>query len=491
MRILRRIADPVIRRALGISILDGIAWSLMFGFAENLITPFATFFNARPQDVSLLTGIATLGTALAQLTGGELVHRWRRRRSIAVTMAIGQACCWPLAFLLTVITHSPLPAFCLYIISLAFVNLAVPAWISWMNDLVPPGERGSYFSGRNQITGFAQFLAMGLGGLALWLTAGKGGELWVYGGLFILAGLMRFGSAAMLAFQYEPPFVTSDSLAAEGPAAEDAVAGNSPSAVPAGKVLLRVFTDLWDFAKSLPSSNFGRFVIFSVLTNFAIVMITPVIQFWILKGLGLGMLWYTVLTVTGSVSIFLFMTYWGPLADRFGNYRILMVTACLLPVLALGWVFLRNPWELLALQVLSGFVIGGLNLCTTNYIFDAVPAWRMSRVMAWFNTLNLLMGALGLLTGGLILALLQAARFDRLALPFLNIYTAVFLLAAVLRFAVLVGFRKSFGEVRATEHAPGLLWFYVRRPAQELAGFVSALNLQVTGRFKGKGRKER
>jgi Na+/melibiose symporter-like transporter len=103
---------------------------------------------------------------------------------------------------------------------------------------------------------------------------------------------------------------------------------------------------LLKFLRELPKSDFGRFTVFIALTNFAMMMASPIIQAYLLVTRKLDYLPYTMITMASTVGAFLFMTYWGGLSDRFGNRRILIVTSVVLPALALAWVFVRPVWAL-------------------------------------------------------------------------------------------------------------------------------------------------
>ena len=72
--------DDRAKKALWYSLVDGVLWSVMFGFAENYIVPFVLLFGATAFHASLMQGMVQLSISAAQLLGGEVVYRLRKRR---------------------------------------------------------------------------------------------------------------------------------------------------------------------------------------------------------------------------------------------------------------------------------------------------------------------------------------------------------------------------------------------------------------------------
>jgi len=440
---LKAMPAGLVRRSLTLSIFDGLLWSVMFGVAENWIVPFALLFGATVFQVSLLQGVAQLATGMGQLVGGAIIQRGGARRKLSRAMVVVHAASWLVIYWGTVLTGSVWFAICSYCASLFFANFSGPGWMSWMNDLVPADKRGSYWSFRNSLSGLAQLVPIAVTGLALEQAKISGSEVGTFGILFFVGFVARFGGAICLHFQYEPPMKrTAES---------------------------RQMT-LVGFLKELRSSNFGRFVLFSVLLNFTVQMIYPIIQVYLLKELGFDYAQYTWIMMTFTIASFVFMLYWGPLGDRFGNRRILLVSALLLPVVALAWVFVKDWWWLVGLQLVSGFLISGINLTTANFIFDSVKPERMAKSVAYFTALNTTFGFLGSISGGAMADVLKSVSWQW---GLLGPLTTVFVVTALLRTTVLIGFASGFKEVRDTEPSPGLPYFFIYKPWQDASGWVT------------------
>jgi MFS family permease len=456
---LKAIPDPPVRRTLAIGVLDGITWAVMFGLAENFLVPFILLFGATVFEVSVLQGGAQLATGLGQLAGGSLIERGGSRRRNSLVVVVYYACSWLLTFWCTVITGSAVVAVAMYCASLFIANLASPGWMSWMNELVPANLRGRYWSVRNSIAGVVQLLAIGAAGVVLYQSKRLDWEMPAYGVLFTLACVTRLGGAVCIRAQYEPPMKRT----AEG----------------------RQMTFV-KFLGELRTSNFGRFVLFSVFLNFTVVMIYPIIQVRLLEDLRFDYLKYSAIMMTFTISSFVFMTYWGPLSDRFGNRRILVVSSVLLPFAALAWVFITDWKLLIVVQLISGFLVAGINLTTTNFIFDSVKPERMAKSVAYFTALNTGFAFLGALAGGALADTLKAGGWEW---GLLGPLTTVFLVGAVLRLGVLGAFARGFREVRHTEPSPGLHYFFLYKPYQDTLWLLTAVPKSLVRTMKTTVRK--
>jgi MFS family permease len=406
----------------------------MYGFSEYFILPFAIFFGADALQTSLVQGMSQLGVAAAQLIGAALIARiGRRKRLSRVTVAI-HAASWIVVFAAAALTRNPWTIVVLYALGVFATSLSGPGWLSWMNDLVPVSMRGRYWGKRNMIAGLVQFCAIATTGMVLRAAEPAGHTLLAFGVLFGLAALARSGGVIALGYQDEPPMEREPAASRQG---------------------------ILAFLASLRHDDFGRFVVFSVLMTFSVNIMGPVLSVYLLKSVGLDYFSYTAVTMVSMVLSFLAMNYWGPLTDRFGNRRILIVTSIALPVLSFSWIFAKTVPAMLALQVLAGFVWAGVNLSTTNYIFDSVRKNRIASTMANFNALNNVCAFAGSLTGGFIATLVAG-----LSIPFFapGNFELVFAISGLLRIAVFFGLARRIKEVREVELSPAVSHFYIYQP---------------------------
>ena len=434
---LRKIPDKPVRDALRYSIWDGILWAMMFGAAESYLVPLAHFFHASALQMSLIQGAAFLGVCLAQLLGSRIALKLPHRKPLIVWVVRLHALSWLGIFGLTAWTQNPWYILLMYFLGVFAANLGSPGWMSWMNDLVPPQMRGQFWGLRNKMVGLLQFVTMAVAGLALQLAKPFQQELWTYGALFGLAFLTRVAGSCTVQWQYEPP----------------------RRGAPTTGFHFHVFLT------KLLTTNFGRFALFNFWMSFAINLMTPIVNVYVLQALHFNYFQFTAVNIAMMLASFFSMTYWGPLSDRYGNYRILTVTALALPFVAFGWVGITNFYALFVLQCFNGFVTAGMNLSMVNYMFDAVLPQNVVKISAYFNTLHNLFAF-----GGTLLAGLLTQLTPTLVLPFFapGNYELIFLLSGCLRLLILCHFLPRFKEVRSVEHAPSIQYFYVYKPMSNM-----------------------
>ena len=85
------------------------------------------------------------------------------------------------------------------------------------------------------------------------------------------------------------------------------------------------------------------------------------------------------------------MAFAGPLADRFGRRDVLVVTACLFTVSALGSAVAGDFWQLVVARIVGGFGVGGALLIAPIYIAEIAPPERRGQLVS-FNQLNIVLG---------------------------------------------------------------------------------------------------
>jgi MFS family permease len=243
------------------------------------------------------------------------------------------------------------------------------------------------------------------------------------------------------------------------------------------------------FLRQLPTTNFGRFCIFVFFVIFGTTIMGPYIGVYLLKSLGMGYIGFTSVTMTFLVMSFVAMGYWGKIADRHGNYRILVATAIGIPFIALGCVFFKSLPLLIGLQVFSGFVWAGFNLASTNFIFDAIRREHTPQAWAYYNTMLNVAAFLGTLCGGWIIHLVE--NYD---IPIFSPgnFEILFIASFIMRGLPVVIFAKRFKEVRAIDSPkPSLRHLYLYRPVGDiLNAFSGATGIVVRKRRRDKDCEE-
>jgi MFS family permease len=339
----------------------------------------------------------------------------------------------------------------LYFVS---VHFTVPAWMSVMGDLVPPASRGRYFGWRNAIALLLQLLSATTAGVGLWIYEKAGHEAQGFLVLFVGSLLARGVSTYYLWRMAEPPYSQRE---------EDR------------------FTFL-QFLRRLPHSNFAKFALFVACLNAASHFVGCLfIPYW---RNDLRYSYWELMAVMAAVLVIQIpsLVFWGRVADRYGNKRVLKATSLGIAVLPAMWLVSGNLAFALFMQFWSGFWWSGFSQSVSNFLLDAVTPAKRARCTAYLN----LISNSGILAGGLAGSWaigVVPARIGPVDLPFA--FSTLLVLSTVLRSSVVLIFMPLIREVRDVPKVGTVeMLFHATREAAE-----SAVNL-LAGVGRGPGEDE-
>lgn len=104
----------------------------------------------------------------------------------------------------------------------------------------------------------------------------------------------------------------------------------------------------------MPRNNFGRFVIYVALVNFATCIAAPFFAVYMLKSLGFSYANFTIVMMSATITSLLFMPFIGKFIDKYGNLTVIKIIGLLIPLIPILWVF-------------SHYLISSLTLDLRNY----------------------------------------------------------------------------------------------------------------------------
>lgn len=394
-------------RNLTYSIFDGVFYSVMVGFGEIYLAPYAIHLGASDFLVGLLGTLPLFAGALAQLATPSLLAIFGNRKSLVLTGVLLQALCYLPILGAGRISKTPALFLILWVTLYWVFHLSVnPAWQSWMGDLVPAPIRGRYFSDRSRWMQLASLSSIVVAGIFL----GKGKYVF----LFVVALLARLVSWSFLQRQEEPPH-------------------RSPA------VLQFTF---WQFVKKMRFNNYGIFVIYSSLLSFSVHLGGPFFSPYLLRTLHFTAIDFMCTQAIFIASKSLFLPVWGHYSDRYGARKLLSLCGYLVPYLPLGWLLIRDPLSSILVQLIAGFFWAGYELCSFNFILDCTTPERRTRCAAYYQVLVGFGTVLGALVGAL---LLRSPHFFKIS------YWWVFLASAVARWIVSLIFLPKIREMRVVE----------------------------------------
>lgn len=387
-----------------LSIKEGIFSTVQTSLGSEYISPFAIAINASNSLVALLGSVSGLLGPIAQSFSSRLIEKYPRKKIILKAILL-EALMW-IPFMIIGflffrgIAPNLLPLFLIIAFGIQVImnNITTPSWFSWMGDIVDGAYRGRWFAKRNLIIGFVSvILAISA---SFFLDYFKKIDLIMFGFiiLFTLAMLGRLVSRNCIKKQYEPKI----------------------------KLKKGDYFSFWEFLIKAPHNNFGRFAIFRFCLSFSAAIISPLIAVYLLRTLGFGYATYMIIIMAGTVFSLLVLRLWGKLADQIGNYRVIIISTALIPIIPLLWVLNTSPiYLILVPSIISGISWAGFHLSSGNFIYDNVSKEKRGIVISYYN---LLMG-MGIFLG----AGLGAILIQYLNTTFIRPIILIFLISGICR----------------------------------------------------------
>jgi MFS family permease len=395
---------------------EGIPAAVMISVTDFYLIPLGLLIGAKVHEIGLLVALPQLLGAAAQLAAVKAVDAMGSRRRFLVWGCVIQALLLlPVAFLPYMAPgHRVWLFIALIMLFRVMSSLIATVWGSQMSDYLIPEERGKYLGWRNRIAGISGVTGLILGGLLLQGFRAAGAPELGFCLLLLTTAVCRLLSAFWMSKLQE--------IRQERRAADD--------------------FSFPQFISRFRESNFVRFALYVSGITFAAHMTAPYVGVHLIDNLQFNYAQYMAVFVTSQAAQFISFPIWGRHADIVGNARVLKTTSLLLPLIPIYWIFVTDLRILLIFELLGGFVWGGFNLCSANYIFDAVTPEKRVRCLAYFSLLNGTALFLGAMTGGFLA--------ERVPQWFLFRISTLFLLGSAMRFAMHFILSRGFKEVRSS-----------------------------------------
>ena len=412
------------KKSLDISLYKGAFGVLTTGFTQEFFTPFILFLGATARHVGILNGALNLFSSLIQLFSAEIVERFKSRKKMVSVFIIVQLAALSVIVALTIAGRMHYWIFIvLAVLFVAAGTFFQPAWASFLCDLVGENKRGEYFGWRSRNLGLLGVAGMIAGGLILHRMEQRN-LLYGFCLLFGLGLLSRLFSFLSLRRMAEPQSTYNK---------ED------------------VFSFLQFFLR-LKKSNFAKFVLFVSAMNFSVNLAAPYFAVFMLQDLSFNYFLYAMVTIAAPLTLYLTVRRWGRHADQVGSLKVLRLTSKCFPLIPLLWIVGQAPWYLVMVEMFSGFLWAGFNLCAANFIYDAASPQKRTRCIAYFNVVNGFALACGALLGGFMVRYLPPLFGHKILM--------LFFISAMLRLAAAWIMPRMLKEVRHVEHIKSLDLFF-------------------------------
>lgn len=341
--------------------------------AINYQSPSMIAVGADAQSVSILALLVNLLLSVTCLKAPGFIERLGLTKQGALILALSNVVTWiPLIVYFALFNDklSPYWFVLLWLLNLIPAVLLSSQRDNWMSSIVPKSIMGRYLGRRMAIKSAFYLGAFFLLGMLLDHTGGSAVSGFV--SVFIIAFLAAFINFSIYWFMRDTGGVTS-------------VTG-AESKSPFG---------ILDFFRELKERKLSRFIVFTSLFSVTVSLVGPLYAVYMLKELHFSYFSFTLVIATEYLARIVSTPFWGRMADRSGNIRVLNIVSRIIPFIPVFWLFSSNPGYFIFIQAVSGFCWGAYDLCTQNYLFKLAPPERKLRYIMYSKSLTLLCMALG------------------------------------------------------------------------------------------------
>lgn len=378
-----QLTNTQVKTGLHLILKDGLATETMNTLtAGTFLVAIALSMGASNVQIGVLAALPTL-TNIFQLVSVWLVQRFNNRRAITVTGAICARI--PLLVIGTLpllFSNSASVSALIFLLSFQylFASIAGGSWNSWMRDLIPQQILGSYFSHRSRLmqilnVTLSLLIAMTIDYVKVHYPAH---EITVYAGMFIVSGIAGMWGVYALARTPEP------------------------KSIPINANIVKLFS------KPLTVHNFRKLLAFNSCWIFAFNLVTPFFAVYMMKTLGLPLVYVICLTIVSQVSSITSIKLWGRCSDRFSNKTIIRICAPVYIGCIMAWsvIGISNTALLLPLLVIMHILMGasnaGITLALQNIGLKLAPAEESIVYLVTKNIVTAVFSATAPLAGGLL-----------------------------------------------------------------------------------------
>lgn len=359
------ITDDQRERGVRWLIIDAAAATAIGALNSGVVLlALALHIDASTIEIGFLAAIPLL-TQVLQAPTVKLVERWRRRKLISVSGVFIARLALPIYALVPFIPDPRVATLILLVAALihyGFNAISACSWNSWIRDLIPADQLGSFTSRRGlwgTIVSAASTVAAA-GALALAQGSDRAGDL-VFSGLYVAGFIFGLISTGALARVPEPQ-MPAESIATP---------------------LRRLLTE------PLKQTNFRNMLRYVASWQFAVNLATPFFTVYFVRELGFSMSFVLVLTVVSQLANAAVVRGWGQLSDRFANKSVLAVASPLFVLCVGGMAFsnefgsveARSAW-LIILHIVMGAAGAGVGLAAGNIVMKLSPSGAATSFMA-------------------------------------------------------------------------------------------------------------
>jgi len=391
---------------------DTASAAIKNSITTNFIIPFAIAMHTPNEFIAAISSVPHMIGSFFQLFVADMLNVVRNRKTIiAITAAIDSFMWIPILLIPFIWNSNPFLLLNFLIVQAIALAILRPFYNSLLADVIPKHKRGSVIGRINKISGTVSFVSTIIFGVILSILKPYNPYLG-FAVIFLLAFVSRAISATIKSKYYEP------------------------SSAPQRKI-----GSLLKFSKNIRKTNFGNFVLYSSLINFALGLSSPFFPVYMLTQLRLSFLTYSIIYSASIISSLAVLNNWGRELDKNGSKWMLSVSGFLIPWLPIIWIFFKSPFILILVQLASGAIWSAYKLAISNFVLDATDRSNRLIMNSYYNFFIGSFTFVGSMMGAFLIKVLPTEFMG-------NVFYFIFGLSGVLRFFISLFFIPNLKEER-------------------------------------------
>ena len=342
---------------------DGLLSSISVAFFADFEVLYLLALGASSATIGARASVTSGVALLAPLAGAWLVSATGKRKRWVLLSAGGIG---RIALLLSalapllIVRTGPVITMVLVLAAIrAFMGaVSVPPFNSLFGDLVPDAIRGRYTGARMMAASAVTVVTLPVAGFLIQSIGGVGG----FQITLLLAALFGFGATYFFARVPDVPGAESAATAASG----------------FGEGLRHFRHD----------KTFVLFCIINFIWTLGLQVSAPFFSVHMVENLGFGVDTISLLaTIVTLVNVFV-VRFAGNLVDQKGAQRVTALGMLLVPLMPLGWIFARTPFEVGLVRVYGIIAWAGVHVAAMPLMLRITPPRFRAQFIAIFNTIN-------------------------------------------------------------------------------------------------------
>ncbi len=364
-----------IQRNKRFSIINGAYSAISLNILSGFLSLFAIqALHATNQQIGFINSLPQLMNLLVMIPGAILINRlMSKKRFTAMTIFAARFGMFLIA-LIPFISWGNQGWLLVFVIALMGLptSLSALSWQSFIGELIPQSDRGTFFGKRNRFNTIAAMLSV--------LTVG------ILLNLFDKSNALPYQIVFAFAFAMgvmEVIYLNRHIEIIREPLGQNQV--NKMSGINL-KTILR-------------EKPFLFFVACSMLFNFGWQMAWPLFSIYNVQYAHASALWISLFTVMNQIGQIISFPFWGRVADKYGNMLTLFIVSSGMALLPTLTILSTNYYYLMFTSLISGLSLSGLTMLLFNQTLNLSPENGRTSFIASYNVVIGLVGFVSPMVG--------------------------------------------------------------------------------------------